>query len=535
MPHLALPGPSEPRTLSTIDDVTPTRATVRTTFRGQLAAASDLYLYEQLVAFGWRMSVRTFRRLLLAGATVVLLAVTAGAVAVLRIARFHLIEGGGGVLSAADLAPVIALGLVAGSLYATLAIVAREALSHRRDILARSPNLMLFRGIDLDATAVFTAYCGYRIGAYFTVVLAVVLAGIGVFHDTLQTVMPYPVLLAVVPLAGCVTALAVAAYFATHVAHRSGWKVVLGASLLPAAYLAGRQLAMLWDLGAGAAAPQLAPGGWSGPPVTFAVAGGFGLLLVSAALLAFWIHRLSQRPFVHHLEPSNDTRVRTQRAAGPLRIGRVIHGEVVAGRPRALLGKIYTALALLYALGLGLSQGGAADGGTAVVRIAAIASFLVALTVSESVLADIGPGALRRHLRSAWELGLSVRRLTTETVGYYVLDGVVLGAACAAVTALVASTEAAIRVAPIPVAIFAAAALGEALATVPKEAVDGTTRLSLFAGLVTVVLSVPVLVAAMTDGRAFFAAAVAYVLLVIGGAAACVSQRVTVMQFESAT
>ena len=88
---------------------------------------------------------------------------------------------------------------------------------------------------------------------------------------------------------------------------------------------------------------------------------------------------------------------------------------------------------------------------------------------------------------------------------------------------------------PIGVSVTCADVIGQSLTTTPKETVDGSVETNLFVGLVTVMLSAPVLMLALSNSIVASAMSVGYMMLLVGGAIACLARRLLALPSTSAT
>ncbi len=246
----------------------------------QWRAASAMHAFEQLTAFGWRIPVRTYRRIVRA-ATVLALVCMAGASAlVFDVLRAGVLPGGrpnthGGLLLVAYLAGcgyVLAVGVV------------RELVTRRRDVVAASVHTAFFRALDIPATTVFAVWAGAAIVRTSAVWVVLAVSYVTAFHAELTGVISAPAALLGIPVAVGAVQLALAANAAaapTRVARARRRWVGLAATLV-VLVVAGRDLSEVVASGWGG--EQLA-WAWSPATTTTVVIGGS----IVTASVAAWL------------------------------------------------------------------------------------------------------------------------------------------------------------------------------------------------------------------------------------------------------
>lgn len=521
-----------------------------TRWRG-LRLVFDLYCFDGLVALGWRMPLRTFQ-LLVGWLGIVAAPLILATSLLLSRALAHALTVAAADTTGAQEVPAATgasalLLMVLLNLYVGGVQVAREAMSRRRYKISHSPNRDFYRGLDISMSDVFLVYVALRMAL---VAGAIMLANVG-FVIVFGAVGPPPPLLwsvaILMPLSAATLSAAVAARFAergSHDRHPSAGPIIVVALL---AGVAGYLLTLL----AGAMVAASSAPTWirdlDVTALTGAVAAASLVLAVaSLATLIRRLRRMTADSFVIRPVSTGGTTPRG-RLAEALRhllwrispVGAALHQELRGHHSATLIRRMLgvTVVGLCFVIGAAWSYGGEpmVDGMVDLpIRVMAVIAFVACLVLTEITMFAIGPATLSRHLRYAWEAGLALRVIVVSAVGYYILPALSFGLLLSAGTTL-AFGKWPVALVPIGVSVTCADVIGQSLTTTPKETVDGSVETNLFVGLVTVMLSAPVLMLALSNSIVASAMSVGYMMLLVGGAIACLARRLLALPSTSAT
>lgn len=511
----------------------------------------DLYCFDRLVAFGWRMSLRTFQILagwLLVVAVPIILATSLLLSRALAetLTSVDLNATGEGSAAPDEVGVGVLLLLVLTNLYVGGLQVTRQAMSRRRYGISHSPNLSFYRSLDIRMIDVFLIYAALR-----TVVLAgaIGLANVG-FVIVFGTVGPPLVLwwsiAILMPASVAAASIALAARYAVHGGQdrydRAGPTVVV--ALL--AGVAGYSLTWLaTDLTAGSSAPTWLRDLDVTGLAAAAVLGSLTLGIGAAIAVGRGVRRMVGESFV--IRPVSGGPAPQSRPARAVRqllwrvspVGAVLHLELAGHHSAVLMRRVLgaTAIGLCFVVGAAqaldpqLIPNGLAD---VISRAAVFVTFVVCLVLTELAMFAIGPATLSRQLRYAWEAGLKTRTITVSAVGYYLVPVVLFGLLLS-LGFYLAIGRWPVAAIPIGVSIVCAAVIGQALTATPKETVDGSVEANLFVALVTVLLSAPVLILALLANPVGTSILIGYLTLLLGGAIACLARRLEALPLTSAT
>lgn len=499
-----------------------------------LRPALDFVAFELLVQFGWRMSVRGLQLLVVALCALAVPVVTTIAVVAAAFARAALESSGPAIAERAWIA-VVALVLFNAYLAATYGF--RETFSKRRFVVGGSPNAGLLRALDIPAVSMFVAACVVRSAIVFALATIATAAAVVVF-GAIEPALAAALIL--MPVASGTGLLALAARHAarnTRVRPRIGARHAAVATTLVAGsgYLVAK-VATAAVAASGGAASDIGTGGlvigpvasWSALAVMIAV-----LTLVAIALHSS-VGELRRHSFeIEQTAPGAPSAT----SPAPRSLVGVLHRELRSSAPVFLLQRTALVVVLAIAFIAGLRAGGhdllPLDAGHQLVtRAALLVTFLTSLAATEIVLNVCGPVTLRNQLRYAWDCGAPVPRMLPGAVAYWVLPGLSIAIA-AAVSLYLLLGRVNLSVLALGVATAAASLLAGAVDAVPRSHADGSGATSLFAAFLTVILSVPALAALVAGGAALTAAALLYVLILMGSASIWTVRRIRFLPFSS--
>ncbi|MDG4832686.1 hypothetical protein O7627_25745 [Solwaraspora sp. WMMD1047] len=512
----------------------------------------DLYCFDRLIALGWRMPLRVFQ--ILVGGLCLLAAPVVLAVSLLASrALAYALTPASGAEPGQPVIPVAAgtgalLLLVLTNLYLGVLQLTREAMSRRRYGISRSPNLEFYRAFDIRLIDVFLVHAGLRIVLFSGAIWLVNLGFVAVFG----AVGPPPALwwsvAVLLPSAAAITGLALAARHAND--DGGNRRVGLGpvAAAAVAAGLAGFSLtALATELLAAASAPAWLHRIDATALAAVAGAGAFAVAAGAAISLVRSIRRMRTESFAIPVVSADRRPVgsRLSRRVRPLLwrwtpVGAMLHGELQGHHAAALMRRMFGFTLVGVCFAIGVAQAPAvqpvvdATSGP-LLRVSATLAFVACLVLAELTMFAIGPATLGRHLRYVWEAGVSARALTVGAIACYLAPALTFGLLLSAGTYLTVGRWPP-AVVPIGISIVCAAVVGQSLTATPKETVDGSVEANLFVGLVTVLLSTPVLILALRAGGPVTAIALAgYLTLLLGGAIACLARRVQALPSTSST
>jgi hypothetical protein len=504
---------------------------------GGLRTVFDFFCVELLTSLRLPMSLRLFQ--VLAVGCYVVGTLVALAVSLVVFSLSHALtrdEDGAGYAITAMVC--VATGYLGG------AYIFREAFSRRRFIVSNSPNVALFRALDVRAADVLAVYCGLRVTAFYLALLLVDLSFVLVFGSSLDLpAWGVPAVL-LLPLAMYLVTLAVAANSAdrrTRPEPMRQWTVLaLGtvcfvAGFGTARYLLGpvRSAGLATSFGAGQVTVLLAILG-----VGSAVVGA-----AAAVRLIVSVRRVLRDPFsIQEVRPTTagalPAGARTGRLARALPLPGILHRELVMSWSYPLLKKAFALLLMILLVGLGVLVSGAsvlpvADVPDRAVVIFHATVFTVLMGATELILKVIGPTTLATQFRFAWEQHLSEWRIARSAVAYYLGPVALFGAGSAALLSVVTGTVSAGPVS-VGVAVMSAAVFAESVLAVPKN-VDGSSANSTVAALATLMLAAPVLLALSAHSALGEILAAAYAACLLGGAVACMGRRIRTLPSTSGT
>ncbi|WP_448060446.1 hypothetical protein [Cellulomonas hominis] len=483
-----------------------------------------MHAFEQLTAFGWNIPVRTYQRIVRFGIVPVIACLAGVSALAFDLLRLGLPpgrqEGRGAFLLVAYLCAfgyVLAIG------------VARELLTRRRDIVAASPHIALFRALDLPATTVFAVWAG-TVVVRSTVVWTILASSFVVSYRTeLDAAISQPAVLLLVPLAvGAVhLALAMAAAVSPQAVEgaRGRWVAIAATAVILAAV--GRLLAR--TVAPGWRAPTLAQT-WEPATASAMVSAATVLVVLAGAVGAAvgWV-RLHHEPFTI-LAADADTTTNVwllPRPRGPFRwLVRAVGKTLMSTRPGRVRRRWWTAWVLAGAALVGLAPALVGSAPGALGRVTVPVAFLSVLAMAEVDVQVAGPTALAAHLRALYELGASRMSITGAVLGTAVAHASAVGAA---ISLVLWTSAGLVDGRPVVVAVAAASALVIADALLPgRQCADGSVNVSIGAAVLGVLLAVPVLALLVADspGGWHLLAAGGLAAAMLTGGAACVQQTV---------
>ncbi len=507
-----------------------------------LKAMSGFSAVEQLTHMGWSLSVRTYWALAAGAAGVTVLAAFAAGLLLFRWFQYIVPAALASVAPSTQvLSAAAGLGcwIIVAYLGATSLI--REALTRRRLLIRYNPNAALLRALDIPLSDVFLVKCLPRTLFSGILALAISASFIVAWHKHLVHLPELQAALLVLPL--CTTAAVIwsSSHFArTDLRHSRGQlaaMLAVAAAALGASWLLGE-----WTMVLLGATPQVFD-----PLLLGSVIGWVTLaLLVPAAVVLLYLtarnvrylQRDSARPApAPNLRPGRKLAA-AMFGAGPawwllytLFRGIARHGAA------GLVTRIAGICTIIAAAVIGFSAGGPGFGflpdNVAVTRLAAIAVFLLSMTVYEVTDRAIGPSGWMPQFRWCFEAGVNQKHIASIAV---VATAAVTAAAVVPLAlGALALTGGGAALILIPMAAAAAGATGASLTSSPRRQADGTVESSLVTAIVSVLLSLPVLALLVLPGSFNSLFAVAYTTLLIGVGILCLSRRVKYLPSSSWT
>ena len=363
-------------------------------------AMSSFSAVEQLSQFGWSLSVRAYRILISGAGAVAVLAAFSGGLLLFR----WLLHAVPALLAGAGPSPEVisasaALGCWVIAAYLGAAALIREALTRRRLVVRYNPNGALLRALDIPLSDVFVVKCLPRALFSGCLTLAISASFVIVWHPYLALLPELAAGILLLPLCSTAAVIWAGSRFAcTEMkSFRGQWAAFAAATAaaLAASWLLGRWSRVLL----GGAVPDLdvlllgSLVGWATVAMLlpFAV-----LLLVLTARNVRLMRQDAARPVPIADAPRRGSFHARVLHAGPAwwLLSAMFRG-LTGHNAGALAARITGISAIIAALGIGFTAGGPGLGffhdNFAVTRLAAVAVFLLSLTVYEVIDRVIGP------------------------------------------------------------------------------------------------------------------------------------------------
>lgn len=489
-----------------------------------MRAVVDFSSFEQLTALRLPVTLRLFQYLMAVGYMFSLLLALAVSLAAFSLVQELVRDRDGAVYA-------LTVMFCVANLYSGGGYILREAFSRRRFAVSHSPNLHLFRALDLRATQVFAVYCGLRITLFYLLLLVIDVA----FVTAFQRSSGLPML--------AVTAVATPV---------SMWLVTLGVAAkaatrrTPPQPMARSTLAVLgvlvFGLGYGTARFVVAPYRESGLAASFsqwhaaAFTTALGVVavlagVVSAVRLIVHMRQLARESFAIEQLPEAPTRARPHRDLAVIRwplltiLHRELAGSWVSPLVRKTLGSL--AAAVLAAAGVLAAGGSVFPLGELPGRVTVVAYSLIFVTLvgaAELMLIAIGPTTLAAQFRAAWENQFSQWNLVGSAVAYYLAPVSLLAVAFGALHRIIVAGS---FLGPVSIGIAVVGAMLVAESVTPTQRnADGSVAPNAVSGLVGLLLAAPVLLVLSTSVTAGEVLALAYGSCLLGGAVACMERRI---------
>lgn len=512
----------------------------------RLRLVADLYHFDQLVGLGWKWPLRLFTRMTLVVHLALVPIVLAVSLLLFRIVRQQLIGAGVSPVAIVVVALAVCFYVAAGQ-------ICRELFSQRRFVVADSPNADFFRALDVPAVDVFVVYVAKGMLRSYALVMIADLAFLSTFQPILGRVPLAALTLLCLPIALCFGTLAIAARCARRRFDGSSGRIWTAVGLAILSFLASYSVMRVVMVGRLADA---IPTGLDGPAVSLVLAlilsASVGGALGCAIALSRSLGILARQPFPIEGSPKMPAADRSfgsrvdRRAARigaliwrqlPLTV--VLHRELAASRSSWLIRRTYLVSAAATSIVLGAVAAGPTDRllpGQAhlVTKVIACLTFLVCSATTQLVFLNCGPTRLRGQLRFAWENNASMHRVIGGIVLYYALPVFGLSAIFSLWSfALLGRLSMGLPL--LGVGVMASALLAESLATSGPRSTDGSGEPGLVVGLLTLVLSMPLLGAAALDWTWIIVLAGVYGLALLAGGVTCTESRIRTLPLESAT
>ena len=503
----------------------------------RLRALNDFRAFELVTSLRLPWSVSKYRRVVTA-----LLLLGAPIGTVLLFGLLQALKAGAGT-DLGRLSAIMAIG-VAGVFFWSALYASREVTTERRFGISDNPNIALFRGLDIGALEVFLVYRARSAALYYGV-LAVVGGSLVWFFGVPLGIGAAGVLaMAAIVVGWWITAVGLAAYVASrpllrHAPARVAFpSAVLGG--LAFGYVATRMLvnplvAEGFDY---AFAPSEVMRIIIGLAVVTGVIAVFALALGVHALL-----RLARQPFPHTESRSREDNAAAGRTVAALGMTGILVREWSRTWGYTLAVRAMAMWMVLASVALGCRMAGAmflpfssslpswalgADVPQVGIPLAVAAT---ATGVAEFLKREVGPKAYAAQLRFAWESGRSAWGLALSMLAVMVVPTVILG-----VSGLVLTAAAFGRVDAVPVLAamsMAAAVLISEFVSRPSMNTNGSVvEDDLLATLIYLLVSAPTvfLIYRQMDLLTFV-----YLLILMGGATACIAHRIVHMPSSSWT
>lgn len=464
---------------------------------GSLRAAYKFTGVRLLAVTGWPVSIRTLMVLGVSTGVVLVFAVLAGSLFVMRLLReaLSVYSGGGTYASSGARITVVALALVV-CLYLSVGALAREALSSRRFAVRFNPNGELYRATDVAMHHVFLAEAGPRAVLLFGLSGAVCTAAWVVVHEEGGGGGPLALALLVAPFA-------------------------LAAAWLARGLLALKRAAPGFDLRPNATGAE---GYWIATAVGIAV-------VVFSILTIRNVGSMRRHSFPVTARVPRRVKGSSSKTATPVpMLWRALIVNLVRDKSFALFRGIGICLLLSAATAIGVRLGGVGPDFLREVpgiqNAGACIVFMVSVVGSELLSKANNPVGLLPQLRYGWESGFGVRSLVWAVIMTQSLLLVLLGAPPIAGIVWAATGVLPLAALLIPWAIATGNIIGNAYSKVKVRQADGSMEMSLAAAFISLMLAVPVLGLCLLGGVPAAIAAVVYTALLTGGAKICLQRRI---------